>query len=239
MGHFGFVYTGETHDLLHELIFALIVGMAAVGLLTQLRKPFENFAGQLVALIAWIAMILTAAITGNFVPQPLFIIFGGLTILATVLHPKGRGLFNWFSTARINRALAGLVIIAAIPLLILAFTNINLQIAGGGTAGFFDHRPPTKNVVAGNDHDQGHSTPGHYRNLAALSLIIILVGLLASFRPSGWRIAARVAGSLPILLGLASIILPKAESSLGIVWGLVAIIWGIAFITTAELTKSR
>ena len=269
MGHFDFVSTGDTHNLIHELVFALIVGTAAVGLFSQLWKPKENFEGQLVALIAWVAMIVIAAFTNNWVPQPLFLIFGGLTLIATILHPAGLGLFNWIRTAKVNKILLTLIAIAAVPLTAFAFTNINLQIAGGGGTGFF-HNPPafhggavdrgsmnpvrdsegsqriTSNGV--NDtsgmtvddeatHDQEHVTVGHYRNMAVFSFIVILVGLLASFRIRGWRLAAWVAGFLPILLGLASVALPDAESSLGLVWGLATVIWGVAFITVAELTR--
>lgn len=278
MGHFGkFLSTGDTHDLIHELVFALIVGIAAVGLLSQLWKPKENFAGQLVALIAWVVMIMTAAFTNNWVPQPLFIIFGGLTILATILHPArfaiaparraGRGLFNWFSVARINKVLLSLVAIAAVPLLVFAFTNFNLQIAGGesgggtGFSGLFGHQKPThggdsaidqelsqdqmlneiESMATDDeaDHDQEHIALGHYRNIAALSFIIILVGLLASFRPKGGRLAAWIAGGLPILLGLASAVLPDAESSLGVSWGIAAMVWGLAFIVVAEVVRRK
>ena len=268
MGHFGsFIDTGETHDLIHEFVFAFIVGTAAVGLLSQLWKPEESaswrIAGQLVALVTWGVLILMAAITNSWAPQPLFIIFGGLTLLATILHPAGRGLFSWFRGAKVNRALLGLVIIAAVPLLSLAATNINLQRAGmnvpqnetgeffnlfghkipkhsGGEDGSIPSADPT--IVVMNDeavHDQKHSALGHYRNLAALSIIIVLVGTLASLRPSGWRLAAWVAGFLPIALGLASAILPAAESSLGVIWGLAAIAWGITFIAAAEFTVNR
>lgn len=262
MGHFGsFLSTGDTHDLIHEFVFAFIVGTAGVGLLSQLWKPKEKFAGQLVALIAWGAMILTALITNNWVPQQLFIIFGGLTLIATILHPAERGLFTWFNTIRVNRVLLALVIIAAIPLLVLAFTNIGLQIAGGRGTGFFGHNSPafhggnsanqeSSQEQPSNDaggmatddevaHDQKHSALGHYRNLAVLSLIVILVGILASLRPPGWRFAAWVAGFLPILLGLVSVVLPDAESSLGLTWGLAGIVWGAAFIATAEFIRRR
>ncbi len=264
MGHFGFVYTGDTHNLVHELIFALIVGTAAVGLFSQLWKPKENFAGQLVALIVWAAMILTAVITNNWVPQPLYIIFGGLTLMSTILHPAGLGLFHWIRRGKVNRIDTGkankilltLSIIAAVPLLAFALTNINLQIAGGEGTGFF-HTPPAfhsnlpdqepvndKNAIATDadsetDHDeQEHSNQGHYRNMAALSFIIILTGILASIRPKGWRLAAWVAGLLPILFGFASAILPHAESGIGFIWGTAAIIWGAAFIAIAEKNKN-
>lgn len=260
MGHFNFINTGDTHDLIHELVFALIIGTAAVGLLSQLWKPKENFAGQLVALIAWVMMIVIAALTNNWVPGQLFIIFGGLTLLATILHPAGRGLFHWFSVMRINRVLLALVAIAAVPLLVFAFINFNLQIAGGGGTGIFSHNPPafhgddtvTNQEISqdqpSNDlggaatedeaaHDKKHVALGHYRNFAALSFIIILVGMLASFRPRGWRFAAWITGGLPILLGLASVILPDAESSLGLFWSLAAIAWGVTFVVVAERTR--
>src|SRR3989338_1873796 len=400
MGHFSFINTGDTHNLIHELVFALIVGTAAVGLFSQLWKPKENFAGQLIAMIAWVTMIFTAAITNNWFPQPLFIIFCGLTLIATILHPAGLGLFNWIRIAKVNKILLTLVVIAAVPLFMFAATNINLQTGGEGiTFGIdIDHQGPAMHggsssadniemvkqqyggytvaqaeregyildtfclnaesfgkpaelgamgyhatneaLLAGPidakrpqafmfdaegrvlgveyeimaemvseppqlfgqtftklpphpgvahehyalhvwfidnpngqfadfnpdvscpsgstptteitddsggmamamddemDH-QEHVTLGHYRAMAAFSFIILLVGLLASFRPRGWRLAAWVAGSLPILFGVASVVLPGAESSLGAAWGIVAIVWGIAFIAVAEFIHKR
>ncbi|MDP3880868.1 MAG: hypothetical protein Q8Q32_01650 [bacterium] len=405
MGHFSFISTGDTHNLIHELVFALIVGTAAVGLFSQLWKPKENFAGQLIAIIAWLAMILTAALTNNWVPQPLFLRFGGLTLIATILHPAGLGLFNWIRSAKVNRILLTLVVIAAVPLTVFVFTNINLQGMGGGRNTGFDlnHQRPsmhggsnsaenietvrqqyggytvaqaeregyildtfclgaesfgqpaelgamgyhatneallagpidadrpqafmfdaddrvlgveyeimaemvseppqlfgqtftklpahpgvahehyalhvwfidnpsgqftdfnpdvscpagsTPSVGASDmamddevEHGQEHVAEGHYRNMAAFSFIVFLVSLLASFRTRGplrhssseasWRLAAWVAGFLPILLGLASVVLPNAESSLGLLWGLAAIIWGIVFVVAAELTNKQ
>lgn len=232
---------------------------AAVVLAVQSsEKHFKislNFAGQLVALFAWVAMIVAAALTNSWIPQPLFLIFGGLTLLATMLHPSGRGLFNWFSVARVHRVLLALVIVAAVPLLALASVNIGLQTAGGGGAGLFDHSPPAfhggevsapsqdeptngANGVAMDEeavHDRKHIALGHYRNFAALSFIVISAGILASLRPKGWRLAAWIAGGLPAILGLASIMLPDAESSLSLLWALAAIAWGIHFVVMAEL----
>ena len=402
MGHFGIFRSGDTHNLIHELAFAFIIGTAAVGLLSQLWRPKENVAGQLVALIAWGAMVVAALITGNWVPQPLFIIFGGPTLIATILHPAGRGLFSWSSASRINKTLFILIVVAAVPFLVFAFANISQQRSGAMSPGesgemfnFFGHKipqhggngatepasteavkrkygnytvaqaeregykldtfcldaesfgqpkelgamgyhatnesllrgpistdrpqalmfdekgqilgveyeimtdavseppqlfgqtfkklpphpgvnhehyalhvwfsdnpngefadfnanvicPPGSTPTAGSGnldamgvegeagHDMEHVAAGHYRNMAAYSLIVILVGLLASFRPGGWRFAAWIAGLLSILLGLVSAVLPSAESSLGIAWGIAAAVWGIVFIVAAELTR--
>jgi hypothetical protein len=109
----------------------------------------------------------------------------------------------------------GLVGTAAVPLLLFAWTNIGLQ-----RAGLTDH------VMA-----------GHYGFMAALSFTIIGVGVLSSARPDGWRIAAWVAGGLPVTLGVASIAFP-VDSSLELVWALAAIAWGIAFVVVAERRQS-
>lgn len=109
-----------------------------------------------------------------------------------------------------------LAIIAAGPLLAFASTNIGLQ----GTV------PDT------------HGAMGHYGFMAAFGFTVIGVGLLASLRPDGWRLTAWVAGLLPALLGVASMVYPDASSSLDLVWAVAAIVWGVGFVAVAERTKN-
>lgn len=82
-----------------------------------------------------------------------------------------------------------------------------------------------------------HAALGHYGFIAAFSFTVIGVGLLASLRPDGWRLTASVAGFLPALLGLASVVFSDADSSLGLVWALAAIAWGVVFVAAVELTQ--
>src|SRR5262245_52058743 len=42
---------------------------------------------------------------------------------------------------------------------------------------------------------------------------------------------------LPTLLGLASLVFRGVDSSLGPIWTLAAIAWGVVFVTVAELTQ--
>ncbi|MGH7428482.1 MAG: hypothetical protein ACREJ4_09040, partial [Candidatus Methylomirabilaceae bacterium] len=185
------------------------------GMLAQLRTPSKNVAGQLMALIPWVGLALTSALTNipvRFAPAP---ILGALTLLATILHPTGRDLFRSFSVSRVNRVMLALVIIAAVPLLAFASTNIGL--------------PRTLT----NDH----AALGHYGFMAAFSFTVIGVGLLASLRPDGWWLPAWLAGLLSALLGLASVVFPDVDSSLGLVWALAAIAWGVVFVAAAELTQ--
>jgi len=216
MGHFSSI----SHRI-HDLTFASLLGTAGVGMLAQLRTPSKNAAGQLMALIPWIALVLVIPLTNYWVaPGAGFVIvatafLGGLTLSAVMFHPTGRDLFSSFRTSRMDRMMLALVIIAAGPLLALASTNIGLQ------------RTVTNN----------HFAAGHYGFMAALSFTIIGVGCLASLRPDGWRLTAWVAGLLPALLGLASLVYQEVDSSLGPVSALAAITWGVVFVAAAELSK--
>jgi hypothetical protein len=213
MGHFG----SRIH-LTHDLTYAFLFGVAAVGMLAQLRTPSKNVAGQLMALIPWIAFVLAFALGNiliNLLRPPFVPIFGALTLLAIILHPAWRNLFSSFSISRVNWVMLTLVIIAAVPLLIFAATNVVLQ----------------RTVL------DSHAAQAHYGYMAAFSFTVIGVSLLASLRPDGWWLPAWVAGLLPVLLGLASLLLPDVTSSLGLGWALAAIAWGIVFIAAAELTQ--
>jgi len=214
MGHFSTL----SHRI-HDLTFAFVFGTAAMGLLAQLLSPSKNVAGQLMALIPWVGLLLVFPLTNYWVaPGAGFVmaataIFGALTLNAAIFHPSGRDLLRSLSVSRVDRVMLGLVAIAAVPLLAFASTNIGLQ-----------------RTVA-NDH----SMAGHYGFMAAFSFTVIGVGLLASLRPDGWRLTARVAGILPAVLGLASLVFP-VDSSLGLAWALVAVAWGVVFVAAAERT---
>ena len=216
MGHF----TSRSHRI-HDFTFAFLLGSAAVGMLAQLRTPSKNVAGQLMALIPWVGLLLVIPLTDYWVaPGAGFVIvatalFGVLTLNAMIFHPTGRGLFRSFSVSRMNRVMLVLVIIAAVPLLVFASTNIGLQ-----------------RTVA-NDH----FAAGHYGFMAAFSFTVIGVGLLASLRPDGWRLTAWVAGLLPALFGVTSLVYPDIDSSLRSVWALAAIVWGVVFVVAGEFSK--
>jgi hypothetical protein len=209
-GHFR-----DPHHRVHDLTFGFIFGTAVVGMLAQIRKPSKNVAGQLMALIPWAALGLDFALTNSFTfaAAPILAAF---TLLAAILHPSGRDFFRSFSVSRVNWVLLALIIIAAVPLLAFGSTNIGLQ------------RTVTDD----------HAALGHYGFMAAFSFTVIGVGLLASLRPDGWRLTAWVGGLLPALLGLASLVYPDVASSIGLVWSLAAMAWGVGFVAAAELTRT-
>jgi hypothetical protein len=211
----------------HDVTFGLLVTTGIVGVLAQLRRPSENVAGMVMALIPFAGLLLAAVLidagviierldqdAGILRRNPLYLV-AAVTLVAALLHPAGRGFFRSFRVSRVNWVMLALVGVAAVPLLSFASTNIELQ----------------QTVL------DDHAGLGHYAFMAALAFAVIGVGLLASLRPDGWRLTAWVTGLLPALLGLTSIIFPDANSSLGLVWAFAAIAWGVAFIAVAELTK--
>jgi hypothetical protein len=205
----------EHHHRVHDLTFSFLLGTAFVGMLAQLGAPLKHVAGQLMALIPFVGLLLSVVLTNMAVLSIPWMVVGASTLVAATLHPSGRELFRSFSVSRANRVMLALVAIAAVPLLVFAFTNIRLQ------------RTVTDD----------HAALGHYGFMAAFSFTFIGVGLLASLRPDGWRLTAWVAGFLPALLGLASVAFPDVPSSLGPVWALAAIAWGATFVAAAELIR--
>jgi hypothetical protein len=171
------------------------------------------------ALVPWVGFVLAYAfgnITINLLRPPFVPIFGALALIATILHPTWRGLFSSFSASKVSWLMLTLVIIAAAPLLILATTNTGLQ------------RTAT----------DGHAALSHYGYMAAFSFTIIGVGILASLRPDGWWVPAWIAGLLPVLLGLISLLAPDNTGSLSLIRALAAIVWGVVFIVVAEITQN-
>jgi hypothetical protein len=210
----------ELHHRVHDLTFGFLFVPAMVGIFAQLGRPSKNVAGMVMALIPSVGLLLTLLLTfvvadNTNVLQPPWVTVMLAALLAALLHPAERAFFRSFRVARVNWVLLALVAIAAVPLLVFAATNIELQ----GTVA------------------DEHAAAGHYGFMAAFGFTVIGGGLLASLRPDGWRLTAWVAGLLPVFLGLTSLIYADASSSLGTVWAVAAIAWGAGFVAAAELTK--
>ena len=62
---------------------------------------------------------------------------------------------------------------------------------------------------------------------------------LSLLRDDGRRVPQPLGGRdlLPALLALASVVFPDVDSSLGLIWALAAMAWGVWFVAAAELTR--
>jgi hypothetical protein len=212
MTHFGEA-SHRTHDVTYGLLFTTVV----VGILAQLRRPEKNVAGMLMSLLPVAALVLAAVLSHDvdavFEFNPLRYA-AAVAVVAALLHPAGRAFFRSFGLVRVNWLMLALVGVAAVPLIAFASTNIRLQRAVSDM----------------------HVFMGHYGFMAAFSFTVIAVGILASLRPVGWRLPAWVAGVLPAMLGITSMLYPDATSSLDRSWAVAAICWGVVFVAAATFT---
>lgn len=219
----------------HDFAFSLIFWTGIVGMLAQLRSPGKNAGGLVMALVPWAALLTSFALTDFWQPLPFVAVFGGVTVLAAVLHPSGRDLFNSFEVARLNKALLVLVIIAAVPLFAYAATNVGLQT--GAIEPTHEQHDHDSGAATQEEIHQEHVDAGHYALIVAISLIVIGLGIIAAFQPDGWWVAAWMAGLVTVFIGLVSVVYPDAASSAELLWALGAVLWGVVFIATAEYTQ--
>lgn len=222
----------EIGHRLHEVAFAMITWPLVVGLLAQFRSPKRHVTGMWLALSMTASLLLAFAVTNFWDPAMILVFLGVPTILAALLHPAGRGLLSGVGTDRINRVTLALVIVAAVPLLAFAATQVGLQTGAIDPA--HDH--------AGGGHaeevHQQHIEFGHFTFTAAVIFAIIGAGLLASLQLPGWWVAAWLAGAMSVVYGLASVAVPEAASNPGLLWAIALIVWGVVFVAAAESTQN-
>lgn len=223
----------EPAHRMHSFAFSLVIWPAIVGLLLQLRSPRKHLAGQLMVLVPWVALLLAFALTDFWAPLPIVAIIGGLTLLAALLHPAGRELVTSISLARVSRVMLALVIVAAVPLLAFAATQVGLQTGAIEPTGH-DHG-------AAGEHQEVHEAHvehGHFAITVAFAFVVLGVGLVASLRQAGWWLPAWIAAGLAAFFGLASAAYPAAASTVDTLWAVAAIAWGVAFVGAAVRAES-
>lgn len=224
----------EPAHRIHFLVFSAMIWTAVLGMLAQFRSPRKHVAGQLMALVPWVALIVAFALTDFWKALPMIAIMGSLVLLATLLHPAGRDLVSSISPSRVNRTMLVLILVAAVPVLAFSATQIGLQTGAIDQAG---HGHDHGEAGAHAEVHQEHIDAGHFSLMAAFGFVVIGIGLLASLRQAGWWLPAWTTGVLVVYFGLASVVFPETASSAGPVWGVAAIAWVVAFVGAAELTQ--
>lgn len=201
----------EVHTV-HDLAWGAHGGLLiALPLVLQGLRPEVKPAVMQGASAAAVGLIAGYALGGEFAFLPVPVVVVGVLWW---FHPARRELMRLGRSPQ--PAMLALAVLAAIPLVTYALDQAEIQRA----------------CVEGNQHCEEF----HYAGMAALALAIPLVGLVASFRTPGWRITARLVAGAAAVFGLSGILFPDHPSSVGTVWGSVALAGGIAFLSTAELT---
>lgn len=199
----------------HDVVFATMMGIALLGLVIQLYRPADKFVGILgfLTVIGFIGVI--TAIVGSELVM-IAAIFGGLGLVAAVLHPASGAIRRLSRPEPADRLVLALVVVAAVPLVLYVSNQFTLQATG----------------------TDDHALFGHYAGMATIAATILVLSLVALFAPVGWRIAALGAGSLALVWGVASVAFPTQASSGGLVWGTLAIVWAVVFVAGNEYAHS-
>jgi hypothetical protein len=114
--------------------------------------------------------------------------------------------------------MAGLVALAAVPWLVFAFTEAQLQ---------------WRNVAG-----DSHAAMEHWATFALMAVTIVVAGLIGSTDHTGWRLPAWIAALASIDHGLHSLAFPDVASSTSTPWAVAAIVWGCVY-AVAIIDRSR
>lgn len=220
----------EIGHRLHEVAFAIVTWPLLVGLLAQFRSPRRHVTGMWLALVMVASLLLAFAVSDFWAPAMVLVFLGVPTVVATLLHPAGLDLVSELSVDRVNRITLALLVVAAVPLMAFAATQVGLQT--GAIQQAHDHASGHAEEV----HEQ-HVEFGHFAFTAAVIFAIIGAGLLGTLQLPGWWTAAWLAGAMSVVYGLASIGAPEAASNPGLLWSIAMIGWGVVFVAAAELTQ--
>lgn len=211
-------FTGWFENLgIHQVHDMTIFGMLWIALLLPMALALYRPVGRVNTVLAPLVFLVPIAAFAALADSPILMlpaIFGTLSLLALVLHPAGRDLLRFDRVERISRPLAGLLVVAAVPLLVYA----------GGQA--------LQQLTVADEH----AMFAHYGGMAVASVYVVLMGALAVLRERDWRFAAWTAGLVAALVGAASIAF-GVESSVGPLWGGLLVVWAVVFVLGVEYER--
>jgi hypothetical protein len=210
----GFVQDFGAHQI-HDMVGSAIVWLAFVApLALLLYHPKERVNTVLVPIMVTGPI----AVLGYLSDSPLVMAYAIVSILALVvvgLHPAGRSLVQFDRVESVDRRLAGLFTIGAIPLLIYAGSEVLMQLGQVDEHGLFVH----------------------YGAMAIAAFLVVFMGAMAVFRQRDRRFATWFAGLMAAYIGAASVAYPTNPSSLGLVGGALLFLWAVAFVAGVEYVR--
>ena len=207
----------HVHALGHFVLTAIIIAAVGTGLHPRLRR-IAGLQGLL--LVVGLGLLATVIALQGFHPDQAFptfnfTLYGAVAVLLALLHPE-RG--QLLARIHVDRRLAVMAVVAFVP----AIAYAALEAAKQQSA-----------------TDPVHSGVGHFALMASLAVDLTALAGLAALRTEGWRLPLWSAGLAVVALGLGSIAYPTEASSLGLMSGLVAVVWGVAFIAVGHRRAPR
>jgi hypothetical protein len=196
---------------LHDINGAAFLVVTLLGIVVQVYRPERRRTALFGTVLGWLALLVVMAADGSsLVMIPVvFLVLSGLVV---IFHRMGRALVCPHTESGFAVVPAVLFLLAAVPVGLYAVNEAMTQI----------------------QVTDSHAADGHYGLMAAMSVTLLVHGLFASGAPAGWRFPAWSAGGLAVVFGLSSVLYPVHASSIGSMWGSLAIAWGVVFIVASE-----
>ncbi|ELY94677.1 hypothetical protein C482_17935 [Natrialba chahannaoensis JCM 10990] len=198
---------------LHVMGIAAVVGVFLLGLFSQAFRPLERIASMWGAFVSILVVSIGTVVFGVGRPEEV-LPFLLVTTVALVTHPAGRGLLRRGNSY--SPVLLALVVVAAIPILAFVATQLSL----------------TTNLA------DPHAVDGHYVMMAGLALAPLAYGVFAALGFTGWRLASWLAALPMAYYGLLSLSFPAQVGATSTTWSILAILWAVAFVVTAEYSRA-
>jgi hypothetical protein len=193
------------HSAGHLVVSALVLGSIAI----QLWSPRLRIAGVQQLLVLALAVGVGLALSAYFIEFVIAYLVIGLALAA--LHPARASLLKIGAKASLSMGV--------------------VAVAGG--VGFVGYALGQATVQRAMGLDTLHGA--HWSLMAAVTLIIPAVALLAAARTHGWRLPAYGAAAGAILLGVSSLLVPHEPSAFSTVGALAALAWAAVLVAVAEL----
>lgn len=203
-----------THQVHDQMLFAFIWLTLIIPVALMLYHPTDRVNAILAPVVFAVPWTILAVLADSPILM-LGAIFGVLGLVALALHPAGRSLFTFDRVEAVDRRVAGLFAVGAIPLVVYGGLELSKQLGPVGD----------------------HALFVHYGTMALAAFYVILMGTLAVFRKRDWRFAAWSAGLTAGYLGVLSLAYPAIESSVGLIGGILLVLWAIAFVASVEYVR--
>ena len=202
-----YLYPGHQ---VHHFVLATVVALLLLGVIAQAPRPSHRAPALHTSVIVLLALVVSNLLGGE--PAVGLLLFVALLLGMVLTHPAGREQLP--TVAELHRPHAIVAGVTAIVAIGMAAIEILAHLSAADE----------------------HVTFGHYVMMATAWLSIGALGLLGSLRGRGWRFPTYGAVSLLLVFGVASVVFPGPEqgSSLGVTFGVIAVVWAIAIVLVAE-----
>lgn len=200
----------------HFMNAGVIAWAVVLGVFVQLRTPARREAPMLHALIIALGASVLFALSGSlgdWLLEEVTLLIP--LLLLAFLHPRARQLIRMPTW---DRGMAGLAAVAAVPWLVFAFTQAQLQWRN----------------VAGDVHAEAE----HWAAAALMALVVVACAFIGSTIHSGWRLTAWVAVLASANYGLHSLVFAEQASAASTPWATAAIAWGVIYAASI-IRRSR